>query len=240
MLKIFCLLITLFIGIHNVIAQMDKHQEAPGVSTFSNLGLTDPAARKAKNSLVDYKDIRGNCFWNKDWSPAVVTLKGGYAVKLPNAKLNLYTGEIHYLDKTNQELSAGKGLIPKVVFYDRADTSKVEGVFQIYGDINNSASFIQILNEGKVQLYKLTEVTLAKKAYDPMVGKDEFRFASSSKYFINDKGTLKPIKGIRKASVLSVISSTEEIENWLNANNNKLKSEEDVISFLAFYNSILK
>ena len=213
----------------------------PGIGGNGFIRFNDDSGLMNKaGQPLEYSDVTGECFWDKQWRPAILILKGGNGVKLKRVRLNFYTSNVHYIDKNGNELTTIKGLVNRIVFYDREDTTKLSAVFKSYAGFNNSQSYIQILNEGKVQLCKVNDVTLKKKNYDPMVGRDEFKFVSLVKYFINDNGVMTQLKGFRKSNVQSIIPSTPEIESWLSANNNKLKNEDEVLSFLEFYNSSKK
>src|SRR5215831_11693837 len=67
---------------------------------------------------IDYSEVRGSCFWDSEWNPAILILKSGKGFKLRSAKLNLYTNDIHYLDNKGIELIA-QNKVENIVFYDR-------------------------------------------------------------------------------------------------------------------------
>ena len=64
--------------------------------------------------------------------------------------------------------------------------------------------------------------------------------ATNLNYAIYNNEKLIPLKGIDKTSIVSAIPFDATIENWLKENKNKLKSEEDVISLLNYFNSLHK
>lgn len=178
-------------------------------------------------------------FLERSWNNALLVLKTGNGIKLKNVKLNLYSNDIHYLEKSGIELIAAKGSIRKIIFFDQKDTTKVTAVFQIFASFNKpgTLSFFEVLNEGMAQLLKEKSVNLKKKEYDPLVEKDEFKFVSTVKYFIQNNGTLSQLKSVSKSSVLSIIKSTDQIEEWLKSNHNRLKNENEIVAFLEYYNS---
>lgn len=204
-----------------------------GVVQFNNFA---ELGQKSTYKL-DYSDVRGNCFWDKDWNQAILLLSSNKAVKLSRVKLNFYTNEVHYIDNTGKELIAQNG-IKKIIFYDRKDTSKVAAVFQfLFGfKIGNVDSYAQVLNDGKIQLLKRTEVILVKKDFDQMAGKSELKFISEFHYYISEKQNVSPLKNINKTNLFSIIKLLKEDEAWLKENKNKLKNEAQVISFLVHRN----
>jgi len=187
-----------------------------------------------KKSTLDYKEVEGTCFWDDKWNPAVVytTIEG--RLKLKNVRLNFYSSEVHYLDQNNEEFVLQKGVVNKIVFLNSKDTAKVTGVFQSY---ESAKGYLQVLKDGNTQFLKENSVALKKLDYNQFKAKDIYRFVSTKKYFIKDNGTLSEFTSISKSSVLSIIKSTDQIEEWLKSNHNKLKDEDDVVAFLEFYNS---
>jgi hypothetical protein len=199
------------------------------------------AALGQKNEdKVDYSEIRGTCFWDNDWRPAILILKSGKMFKLHSVKLNLYTNEVHYLDNKGTELIA-ENSIKNILFLDRKDTTKLNAVFQrIYGfKINSTDSYAQLLVEGKSQLLKRKEVRLVKNK-DLMLDLPDLKFASDTYYYIEENDDIKRLKNISKENISSMIKISEEEEAWLKANNNKLKNESDAVSFFTYRNSIKK
>ncbi len=200
----------------------------------------NPAAigQKTVQNLT-YSDVRGKCFWDNDWNPGILILKGGSVVKMSNVKLNLYTNDIHYLNREGVELVAQTGQVKKLILFSNQDTTKAVAVFHSLAGTgsNKGEVFYQILNDGKIQLLKRVTVNLRKKDYDPSVGKAEYRFASDTDYFLKDDSGLNLLKGLNKSAVLDIIKPTDATDQWLSSHKNKLKSEEDVVAFLAFINS---
>jgi hypothetical protein len=195
--------------------------------------------RKNEN-LVDYSEIRGNCFWDSEWNPAILILKSGKGFKLKQVKLNLYTNDIHYIDNKGTELVAQSN-VKNIVFFDRNDTTKLKGVFQrLEGfKINDIDAFAQLLTEGNIQFLKRKEVKLIKNK-DTMLDHPDLRFVSDIHYYIADHGNITLLRPISKENLFSVIKPTEEDESWLKANKNKLKNEADVTAFLTYRNAIKK
>ena len=47
-----------------------------------------------------------------------------------------------------------------------------------------------------------------------------------------------PLKALDRNSILSVIPFNVSVEPWIKNTKNKLKSEEDIIALLTYYNSL--
>jgi hypothetical protein len=196
------------------------------------------AALGQKNEgKVDYSEIRGNCFWDSEWNPAVLILKNGKGFKLNRVKLNLYTNDIHYIDNKGTELVA-QSSVKNIVFFDRNDTTKLLAVFQrLEGfKIKNIDSYAQLLADGKFRLLKRKEVRLIKSK-DAMLDHPDLRFQSDINYFIEENGTISLLKSVTKANLFSILKSTDEDEAWLKANKNKIKNEAELTAYLTYRNA---
>lgn len=207
-----------------------------GFVRFNNFA----ALGQKSEDKIDYSDVRGNCFWDSEWNPAILILKSGKGFKLPNAKLNLYTNDVHYLDNKGAELVA-QNKVQNIIFYDRKDTTKLKAVFQQLAGfkIKDIDFYVQLLVDGEIKFLKRKEVKLTKSK-DIMLDHPDLKFSSDIHYYIDENGELTLLKSISKENLFSIIKSTQEDEDWLRENKNKLKTEAEVIAFLTNRNSIKK
>lgn len=211
-----------------------------GTGNSGYSGLNKGFVNSAK--IVSYDDVDGSCFWEEKWNRAVLFLTTGNKIKLPKAKLNFYTNDIHYLNEKNEEYTLVKKLIDKIVFIDGADSSKSIGVFKRLKDPEYNNEFFEILNGGNTQLVKMVQVTLRKMDYNQYRNESRNRFIPKIKYFISNNGVLLKLSGLNKPAVLSAlqITSSTEMDKWLKSEKNKLKTEKEVVRFFSFYNSTIK
>jgi len=235
------LLILLYLGICLVCeAQLQTLDAASStVGSGGYVRFNNYAELGQKNAdKLDYSEIRGSCFWDSEWNPAILILKSGKGIKLHQVKLNFKTNDVHYIDNKGTELVAQSG-IQKILFFDRNDTTKLKAVFQSLAGfkIKDVDVFAELLAEGKTEFLKRTEVTLIKKDNDPMLGRPDLRFVSEVHYYITENGSVSRLKSINKANLFVILKPTNDDETWLKTNKVKLKNEADVIAFLAHRNS---
>ena len=118
-----------------------------GIGANGVIRFDDPSMMGKKAGVkVDYSDIRGNCFFYAEWSPAIVTLRNKAIVRFSKLKLNLYSNDIHYLDKSGQELVANSKIVGEIFLFDDKDTTKIVSTLtkKIVG---GSESFFQVMNQ---------------------------------------------------------------------------------------------
>ena len=188
---------------------------------------------------VDYTDIKGNYFWNQSWLPASVSMENGATYTLTKAKLNLYTNEIHFVNDNHAELAIENKFIKSLTFYSSTDTSKI-AIFKnlTQSTLRNRECLTQILVDGKIQFLKKASVKLIKRETDPLLAKTEMIFEPRETYFINYKGRIQELNSISRGNLFELIEEINSDEAWLKAQKNKLRNENEVISFLFYRNTI--
>jgi len=193
-----------------------------------------------KATGLTYEDVEGTPFWDEHWNSALLYFKSGAIYKLPKAKLNLYTAEVHYENEKEGELVAETSLIDKIVFLNSKDATKISAVFAVLPDYidNKPAGFFRVFNNGAYQLILLQKNLVKVSPFDPLTGKNTTSFFTKSYYGIYNNGKTIPLKGLDRNSVLSVIPFNAAVEPWIKNTKNKLKSEEDFITLLNYYNSL--
>jgi hypothetical protein len=191
-----------------------------------------------KATGLNYEDVEGTPFWDEHWNSAILYFKSGAIYKLPKAKLNLYTSEVHYANEKDGELVAETSLIDKIVFLNSKDTTKILAVFAALPDYidNKPAGFYRVFNNGAFQLILLQKNLVKVSPFDPLLGKNITSFFTKYYYGIYNNGKTIPLKGLDKNSVLAAIPFN--VEAWVKNTKNKLKSEEDFIALLNYYNSL--
>ncbi|NOS91821.1 MAG: hypothetical protein HOP30_07860 [Cyclobacteriaceae bacterium] len=201
------------------------------------------ALGQTPSSAVNYDEVRGRYFWDENWKPARLLMRNGGLVNLTRVKLNLFTNEIHYIGDTGSELVAQKGLVKELVFATSLIDTTVTGRFKSLSGLTRDfkENYFQVLNRGSYELLKLTSITLYKGDYDAMLGRRDFKFVSAVRYYLaNGDNRILELKSLNREALFSIIERTEQSEEYLKKNKNKLKNESDVVEFLVWLNSEAK
>ena len=200
-----------------------------------------PYTASSTQLSLTYEDVEGTPFWNEHWNSALLYFKSGTIYTLPKAKLNLYTTEVHYENEKGVELVAETILIDKIVFLNSKDATKVLAAFAVLPDYidNKPAGFFRVFNDGAYQLILLQKNLVKVSPFDPLTGKNITSFFTKYYYGIYNNGKTIPLKALDRNSILSVIPFNASVEPWIKNTKNKLKSEEDIIALLKYYNSIV-
>ena len=74
--------------------------------------------------------------------------------------------------------------------------------------------------------------------YDALLQKSITSFFKKTYYGIYNNGKTTPLKSLDKNSVIAALPFNASIQPWIKNTKNKFKSEEDMIAFLNYYNSL--
>lgn len=194
-------------------------------------------SQRKSNEVETYADVRGEYFWDSEWSQALVVLRDGRQARLTKAKLNQYTGELHFIYGARNEFIARKGMIKQLAFFDRKDSTRVSALFEILIlDLKKIDSYCQVLNPGQKQLLKETAVRIEKDAMS-VLAKPEARFVKKDQYYLKEGNQVNKLKTLNKSSVFATIIPSESMKDWLTTNKNKLRNEDEIIAFLNYLNA---
>ena len=241
-MRIICLSVLLCLFVFTVRAQVQTLEVGAPGSVGGNYGSVryyDPSTVGQKNVAVNYADISGSPFWEDKWKPAFLFLGNGSVVKLKNVKLNLYTNDVHYLNKEGLELAAANGSVQKVVFLNEKDSNRITAVFEAFADLTDKSriAYYKILNNGKFRLLEIKRSYVHTSPYDPLQGKSITSFFSKSSYAITDSTTTLPLKNLGANTILPFIYPDTGFEQWLKQTGNKMNSEKEVLVFLDHVNA---
>ncbi len=232
------LLITLFFTIMTLLS-FGQYQELypgntgvyKGVST-NGTALLSQGYEKEENSA----DIRGNPFWNEDWKTAFL-YSDNFKILVLKVKLNLYKDDVYYTTPDSVVMIAKNGVVKGITFFKTQDTTNVLGNFvSLKTEDDNEYHYYEVMNVGKAQLVRKYRVTLFKPPFDPTTGASDWNYVTKAVYYIYFNGKLSQIKGNNKDAVFSILHPSTSTAEWLNKNQNKLKSPSDILSFLEYFN----
>lgn len=204
-----------------------------------NMQIFDPANPSSKNNLKQsYTDVEGSPFWNDNWNPAIVYFSNGAKAKINQARLNLYTDEIHYLNSVGTELAIENQGITRLVFLNKNNlTQPIASFAKLVNHVSgNGTAFYKVLNAGEFQLILLQKQFVKTSPYDPIQGKSISSFYSKKNYAIYNVGNIIPLDDLNKKSLLAALGNVTGFDSLLKENKSKLKSEKEFTDLLEAYN----
>jgi len=218
---------------------------APEMSSLKTANLTyniDPFGAYTVDGMVKgmrYADISGTPFVFGDWRKATIFDLGLHPIATIKVKYNSYSDQIHFLDEKETELVANKEIIKKVILlYDSADGSKeivLEKGFTDSKNLLRAHQFVQVLNDGKVQLLKQNTNKIIQK--DSLFATLKVNtFSENTYYFLKYTPTsVEKLRKLDQTELYDLLPNKAIIEAY-SKKKSKLKNEKDFINFLNHYN----
>ena len=200
-----------------------------------NTVVYDPAHPKSKSNIVlSYEEVNGSPFLSDKWNPAIIFFNSGAKAKINQAKLNLYTNEIHYLSNSGEELAVDNNGITRLVFLNKNNLSQPIASFAVLMNhlTGNGTAYYKVLNAGLYQLILLQQQLVKTSPFDPLQGKSTSSFYTKHNYAIYNEGKITALRDLDRISVLAATPSNQLTIDWLNQSKSKLKTEKDVTDYL--------
>jgi hypothetical protein len=206
-----------------------------------NMQVYDPANPSTKNNIkLTYADVEGSAFWDDNWNPAIIYFNNGAKAKINQAKLNLYTDEIHYLNSVGVELAIENQGITRLVFLNKNNlTQPIASFAKLMNHVSgNGTGYYKVLNAGQFQLILLQKQYVKTSPYDPLLGKSVSNFYSKKNYAIYNEGKIIPLEDLNKKSLQAALSNdVSTLDLFMKENKYKMKSEKEFTDFLLLLNA---
>lgn len=237
-------LVLIFVGLLMGSSLKAQMSEAGLITDLREIDLNtivyDPAnPRSSKGSSLSYADIDGTPFWSDKWNPAILFFSNGTKAKVNQAKLNLYTNELHYLNSANEELAVDNEGLIRIVFLNKNNlTQPIASFAKLINHLTgNGTAYYRVFNPGLYQLILMQKQLTKTSAYDPIQAKSVTSFYSKNDYAIYNEGKIIPLKDLDKTSVLAAIPLNTLTSDWLKMSKSKLKTEKEIVDYLEQVNN---
>ena len=234
-MKLGFILLTILIGFNAIGQQLVTEVRELDLNAMTY----DPSNPKlGKSSTLTYADVEGTPFWSDKWNPAIIFFANGSKAKINQAKLNLYSDEIYYLNSDGQELAVENEGITRLVFLSKNNlTQPIASFAKLMNHITGvGTAFYQVLSPGLYQLVLLQKQLVKTSPYDPIQAKTISSFYTKKNYAIYNEGKISPLRDLDRISVLSATPSNSLTIDWLNEKKSKLKTEKEVTDYLEIVN----
>jgi hypothetical protein len=220
---------------------------ASEMSSFKSANMTlniDPFGVVDRDGTMlgmRYADISGSPFLYEDWRMANIFDINNKKIAQVKVKYNTNTDQIHFLDDKEKELVADKAIISKVEMLTNLEHNETAVSFEKgFTDTKNtltSYQFVQVLNEGSIQLLKHFSNQILQK--DSLFGTMKInKFSPNASYYLK---TGNNTISLRKLDLeeLSILLPNKELVLNFTKSKKKIKSEKDFVDLLNFYNKRL-
>ena len=177
---------------------------------------------------------KGGMYLEPGWATGRVMLKDQSVLEYLQLRYDIYNQQIQFV-RENDTLAFSKP--EEVMYFILDDRNFIYAVFQQEGGGLGSGYF-EILTDGDCKL--LLRRTIKYHA-DPesKPGLTEEVFVRESEYFIiKDEGVAKPVRNCRKSVLCAFKDKEEQVDDFLEVNDIKMKTCDDLKKVVEYYNSL--
>ncbi|MBC6111632.1 hypothetical protein ACFOG5_20470 [Pedobacter fastidiosus] len=183
-----------------------------------------------------YVDVSGSPYLFDAWAKGKVTTKSGKLFNVDSLKYDLIDDQLIFKDEkgvlmhfeepiTKFEIENGLGGVS--YFVNGLPAS----------DGSNPSSYFEIINKGKVSLYKRSTKTIVEdKPYGSATVNKSFQ--PNNSYFVLQEETLKKINLNSKNAIALFESKKAEMTDYLKKNKVNFKNDEDLKNLFTYFNKL--
>jgi hypothetical protein len=184
------------------------------------------------------KVVEGSPFFKDQWIKGKVTLSTGLEYTGVPVRMNLLEDKVHYLDNQGQEMVVGSK-VWQVELPDSAtgiNYSFVHSSFLGPGKNSELRCWLLALQTGHVGLYKELHKTI-NESHPYGTATVEQTIRTVPRYYVLKDNQIVPIK--KWQNLVDLLSDRKaDIDEQINQNKLKGKSESDFVSLVKFYNEL--
>jgi hypothetical protein len=141
-------------------------------------------------------DVTGTPFYAVDWKIGALIANSNYRFDSVKVRLNLFSQEVHFMDRNNNEMALAKGYIKAVILPNPLTGAPTGPKFQNGFpaiDEQDTYNFYEVLAEGKLWLLHSIRKVIAKEK-DEMSGEVKKEYRAYEDYYIFDGKTMQRVK----------------------------------------------
>ncbi len=189
-----------------------------------------------------YTDVEGSPYLNANWFPGVVNLAGGKAVTA-KIKYDLVKDELLFQSPRDSMALAFVTPVKSFSFgvFGVDETSLVPLVFSNgYASIDDqtTASFYQVIADGKVKLLKrYRKVIHSDQAFNSATTTKSFVMRDAVYYLIKD-GKIEKFKTSQKTVLAALNDKADKLQTFIKTNKIDFESDKDLAGLFTYYNSL--
>lgn len=218
--------------------------------------IPDPTGYEAKENLRElgslsgtgsvqtfdnrYEGTKGTPYVYESWFPGEIFVKSKKKVVVRELNYNCYDNELAYLDpSTKAVMLINRYTVDFFYFLDGNDTLLF---VPIEPENDGESIFARVLYNGESMVYKRYEKEFVKANYEGGYSADrkydEFADKSSLYFSKHDDKHFYKVRKSKKQILEAFPDAKDDISGFIKAEKLNLKSEEDVVKLLKYYDSL--
>ena len=187
-------------------------------------------------------EISGSPFLFDDWKPGSILLTDGKSYGNILLKYDVLNNK--FLFNNKDSIYEFLDVLQQVTIADTSNSLNNE--YLIFQKINNkvdkikAGSFVQILCNGKVKLYKQHFKKIEGQNVDNGIYTSTKRIVDYSSFWVGVNNEMFPIKLNRSSLEQLPLDKKEEIKNYISKKQLKLNKEKDFTLAIIYYNKLIE
>ncbi|HTF21709.1 MAG TPA: hypothetical protein VK658_26705 [Chryseolinea sp.] len=187
--------------------------------------------------------VIGDTYLGTHWRKSAIQLyKDDRVVEGYPVRYDIQTDALDVKTDAGVKVLEGK----RIRSFSWVDSSRLDPVFFVNArDYKFEGSpllgFFEVLVDGKVPLFKRTELHVKKADYNVSfdVGSRDDKILKQSSYYIGQQQTVVEVSPTRKKVIALFGDKANEMEKYMSDNDVSLKKEADLVRTFQYYNSLL-
>jgi hypothetical protein len=218
---------------------LPEKSAGPYVHTNNTLFLDDLFKEPYKQSFN--AQVKGSPFLNDNWQSADLFLTNGQEFHNLMVKLNLYTHELVYLNKSGGEVTLLDGIIERCTISNKdadgnlSQKRYISALKGTGGDKENS--FFESITQGKANLLLLTKKKIENKNNALSPGDDK-EFVTVETYYLWLNGQLYECEKNAGFYVSLFKDQKDKIQDYISSNKLKCRKIDDIKKLSEYYNTL--
>ena len=188
-----------------------------------------------------YEGTKGTPYVFEEWFPGEVYLKNNKRIIIEKMNYNCYDNEVAYLDPKSKAVMLINRYTIELFFLKSAADSMLFVPIQLEDD--KQPVFVRVLYNDGSSLYKLYGKEFVRANYEGAYSADRpyDEFADKSSLYLSRQDDPEQYYKVKKSKkqILSAFPGAEdELSAYIKAEKLDLKSEEDLVKLLKYYDSL--
>ena len=191
-------------------------------------------------SVSETSEVLGDTYWDKHWGKSsLMLIKGEELIEGYFTRYDLYKDEFEFRLQNNEVRVLPGSKVSNVVWIDslKATPRFLTNCRNYLEDGVPLTGFIEVILEGKVNLYKKLRLEILKPDFNPAlnVGSKDTRILKKELFYYNIDKDLIRIKS-RKSLHSLKRGNDKLIDDFIRKQGIKLNNEADLLKLFSFYN----
>jgi hypothetical protein len=196
--------------------------------------------KNGKTFVNPEPDVAGSPFFADDWRLGSVILADNRKYDNVKLRVNLYSGEVHFMDSIRKEMALAKGYVKEILLPGKNATMIGAARFQCgFPAIDglDGAFLYEVISEGRCWLLHSMKKVISQRK-DDLSGEISKEYRTYEDYYVYNGTTMQRVKKDKDFLLTVLADKKDKVEGFINDNHLKFKSIDDFRRVIDYYNTL--